>query len=154
MKDFILLIEDDPQQSETIKAALERRYGDVQVELVETEADFYTRLSSIPVGGERPRIVVCDVMLPWAFPAPDSPSQPPEVIRGTFREAGLRCWRRFREREDLRGVPWIYFTVLDAKTINLESHSDANTGYAQKAGGIEPLFEKINDIAQTHAGRP
>lgn len=146
MKTHFLLIEDDPQQSETIKSAIKRRYRDVEVELIETESDFCNRLAKISVLGEHPHMVICDVMLPWAFPSPDAPSPPSDVVTGTFRKAGLRCWERFRRREDLRSIPWIYFTVLDEKTIDLQSHSDEKTGYAQKAGSIEPLYAEIEEF--------
>lgn len=146
MKTHFILIEDDPQQSETIKSAIERRYRDVEVRLSETESDFYDRLDKIPVRGDHPHMVICDVMLPWAFPSPDAPPQPAEVAEGTFRKAGLRCWERFRQREDLRSIPWIYFTVLDEKTIDLESHFDDKTGYVQKAGSIEPLYAEIEEF--------
>lgn len=146
MKTQFILVEDDPQQSETIKSAIERRYRDVEVELLETESDFCNRLATIPVRGERPRMVICDVMLPWAFPSADAPLPPSDVSAGTFRKAGLRCWERFRQREDLRSIPWIYFTVLDETTIDLKSHSDERTGYAQKAGSIEPLYAEIEEF--------
>jgi len=146
MKTLILLIEDDCQQSETIKRAIERRYQSVSVELIESESDFCQRLHSLPDSKRKPRVVICDVMLPWASPAPDAPTQPREVAEGTFRKAGLRCWARFREHQDLRSVPWIYFTVLDEKTIDLKSYSDDKTGYVQKAGSIEPLFAEIDEF--------
>jgi CheY-like chemotaxis protein len=145
MKDVILLVEDDPQQSASIKAAVERHCRNAEVELLETESDFYARLAAITGSGTRPRMVICDVMLPWAFPDPDAPKAPPDVERGTFRKAGLRCWERFRQLDDLRRVPWIYFTVLDEKTIGFETHSDERTGYVQKAGSIAPLLQEIDE---------
>jgi len=146
MKTHFILVEDDPQQSETIKSAIKRRFRDVEVELLENESEFCNHLARIPVGREHPRAVICDVMLPYAFPSPDAPPAPPEVLKGTFRQAGLRCWERFRQREDLQSVPWIYFTVLDEKTIDLKSYSDERTGYAQKSGSIKPLLEEIEEF--------
>jgi CheY-like chemotaxis protein len=145
MKDIILLVEDDPQQSASIKAAVERHWRNADVELLETESDFYSRATAIAVAGAKPRMVICDVMIPWAFPDPDAPKAPPEVQEGTFRKGGLRCWKRFRQIEEFRQVPWIYFTVLDEKTIGFEEHSDERTGYVQKAGSIEPLLEEIDE---------
>jgi CheY-like chemotaxis protein len=146
MKDIIFLIEDDPQQSASIKAAIERRYRNAEVELLETESEFCNRIAELPAGGgRRPRIVVSDVMLPWAFPTSNTPEVPTEVVEGTFRKAGLRCWNRFRQREDLRQIPWIYFTVLDEKTIEFEKHSDEQTGYAQKSNQIDPLLDEMEE---------
>lgn len=115
MKTHFILIEDDPQQLESIKLAIERHYPGVEVQTLETESDFYDHLAQIPKFDERLRMVICDVMLPWAFPSVDAPLPPADVIKETFRKAGLRCWKKFRQREDLRSVPWIYFTVLDEK---------------------------------------
>lgn len=143
------MIEDDPQQSASIKAAIESHYRNVEVELLETESEFCNHVAKMPVGETRPHIVICDVMLPWAFPDPNAPEAPPEVVAGTFRNAGLRCWRRFRQREDLRSVPWIYFTVLDEKTIEFENHHDDRTGYVQKSGSIEPLLEEMEEWSET-----
>jgi len=44
MKTHFILVEDDPQQSETIKSAIEHRFRDVEVELLETESAFYEEL--------------------------------------------------------------------------------------------------------------
>ena len=145
MKDLIILIEDDPQQSASIMGAIKRRYRNTEVQLFETENAFCRRLPEI-VGGEPvPRMIISDVMLPWEFPEPDAPSPPEEVTGGTFRKAGLRCWERFRKRHDLKSIPWIYFTVLDAKTIEFDTYSDDRTGYTQKSGSIEPLLERMEE---------
>jgi DNA-binding NarL/FixJ family response regulator len=145
MKERILLIEDDPQQSSSIKAAIERRYRDLEVEVLETESEFCDRLAVLRVQDPKPRMVICDVMLPWSFPDPDAPIAPADVQEGTFRKAGLRCWRRFRRHKHLESVPWIYFTVLDERTIEYEAHSDNRTGYAQKSSSIKPLLEEMEE---------
>jgi hypothetical protein len=148
----IVLVEDDPQQSASIKAAIERRYRSAEVKLLETESEFYGFLAALPVGGAGLGMVVCDVMLPWSYPEPHAPVIPPEAREGTFRKAGLRCWGKFRERTDLRGIPWIYFTVLDEKAVEFEKYSDEQTGFAQKGSSIEPLFDEMEDFF--HADDP
>jgi hypothetical protein len=145
MKGHIILIEDDPQQSASIKAAIKRRYRNAEVELLETEAEFYKRLEATRPGGIRPRIVISDVMLPWAHPDPGAPAPGREVIEGTFRKAGLRCWAKSRESKELKTTPWVFFTVLDENTIEFATHSDERTGYARKGPSIEPLLEEIEE---------
>jgi DNA-binding NarL/FixJ family response regulator len=145
MKGHIILIEDDPQQSASIKAAIERRYQNAEVELLETEAEFYKRVEAAPSGGVRPRMIVCDVMLPWAHPDPGAPAPGPEVIEGKFRKAGLRCWVKSRESKELKSTPWVFFTVLDQSTIEFATHSDERTGYARKGPSIEPLLKEIEE---------
>jgi CheY-like chemotaxis protein len=146
MKETVYLVEDDPQQSATIKDAIERRYNNIKVELLETESEFRECLDSLATHQKPPRLVICDVMLPWAFPAPNAPPPPPEVEKGTFREAGLRCWERFREVPAYKEIPWIYFTVLDVNTIDYTHHSDGKTGYSQKSGSLNPLFVEIEEF--------
>lgn len=143
MKSLALLIEDDPQQSETIKEVVESRYRNLEVKWIETESDFYNYLESLTEDEKLPSVVICDVMLPWAFPAPGSPHQPMEVTKGTFRKAGLRCWKKFRQQEAASSIPWIHFTVLDKKTIDFNNNSDSKTGYAEKAGSIQPLIAEM-----------
>jgi CheY-like chemotaxis protein len=142
----IVLVEDDPQQSASIKAAIGHRYRDAEVKLLETESEFYGFLAALPVGGGGLRMVICDVMLPWAYPEPDAPAAPQKVREGTFRTAGLRCWQKFREQTGLRGIPWIYHTVLDEKAVELENYSDEQTGFIQKSSSIDPLLEEMEDF--------
>lgn len=149
MKDLILLVEDDPQQSESIKRAIQGRYQSADVKLVETESEFYDWVDRIPDVGPHPRVVICDVMLPWTFPSLNAPKPPSDVSKGTFRKAGLRCWKKFRQREHFRTVPWIYFTVLDEKTIEFANNRDNRTGFAQKSGPIEDLLEEMEEWSDT-----
>ncbi|MCX6878529.1 MAG: hypothetical protein NTW21_32650 [Verrucomicrobia bacterium] len=146
MKDVILLLEDDPQQSAIIMAAVERQCPNAEVELLETESDFYARIDRITPDGSRPLMVISDVMMPWAFPDPAAPAPPRAVVEGTFRNAGFRCWEQFRQRDDMRCVPWIYFTVLEDKTIECVKYTDERTGYVHKGNSIEPLLQKIDEF--------
>ncbi len=146
MNHLIFLVEDDPQQAWSIAKAIRQHDHAADIEVIETESEFYERLNRIPLAGPRPDIVICDVMLPWTFPSPDASKPPPEVKAGTFRKAGLRCWARFRTRPDLRTVPWVYFTVLDANTIELPAHSDEQTSHVQKFGPLEPLIDEMRKL--------
>ena len=85
-------------------------------------------------------------MLPWIFPELVTPDIPDEVKVGTFRKAGLRCWKWFRQYPCFQRVPWIYFTILDDVTIEFSKHADLLTGYVQKAGSIKPLFEEMEEL--------
>ncbi len=145
MKDRIILIEDDPHQSASIKAAVESHYRNVEVEVLETESEFCERVAGMTLNGPKPSMIICDIMLPWAFPEAGAPKAPPDVGEGTFCKAGVRCWERLRKREDLRSVPWIFFTVLDERTIEFEKHRDDKTAYVQKSGSMEPLLQKIQE---------
>lgn len=147
---WILLLEDDPEQARSIKGAIERRFSNVQVVAEETESEFYQRLHSLATGHDLPLAVIADVMVPWAYPDPDAPVPPDDVRVGTFRKAGLRCWARFRSHASLKEVPWVYFTVLDDETIEFDAHSDARTRYVQKSGSIQPLLEELEEFKDPH----
>ncbi|MCX6724068.1 MAG: hypothetical protein NT155_02735 [Candidatus Staskawiczbacteria bacterium] len=144
----IILIEDDPQQALAIMSAVNRRFTDFAVRLVETESEFYEFIARLPAQGEKPIMVISDVMLPWAFGETPIP-KPQGVEEGGFRMAGTRCWKKFRQREDLRQIPWIYFTVLDDQTIEFAQNHDEKTGYVQKGKSIEPLLMEIEDWLET-----
>ncbi len=146
MADEILIVEDDPQQSESIRDAIRRCYRGAVVEILETEYEFRRRMDRIPKEGPKPRMVICDVMLPWAYPDPDAPSAPPDVQEGTFRMAGVRCYDCFRRREDLKEIPWIYFTVLDKETIEYEKHSDERASFVQKSSSINVLLDEMRQM--------
>jgi hypothetical protein len=152
MRDRVILVEDDPEQSASIKAAVRARYRNAEVEILETEGELYRRVASLPPGGGDLRMVICDVMLPWAYPDRGSPKPPQEVVEGTFRKAGVRCWRKLRQRQDLRDIPWIYFTILDERAFEFARYSDDRTGYAQKANSIEPLLDEMGECFR--AGDP
>lgn len=140
---LIILIEDDPIQSETIRYALQKRFRGIEIVVVETESDFRTGLSGI-LGAKRPKAVVSDVMLPWCHPSPESLPAPKEVIKGTFRSAGTRCHDWFRKQ--FEDVLWVYFTVLDEETIGFKKHSNQFTRYAQKSGSLDSLVKQIEEF--------
>src|SRR3712207_5235773 len=101
----ILLLEDDPLQSEQIAHDLKTRLAPIQVEVehIATEYDFRQRIDRIGAGGGGPAsallpdvaildvLVIADVMLPWTTPDPNSPKTPPDVMKEGFLTAGLRC---------------------------------------------------------------
>lgn len=142
----ILLVEDDPQQAESISRAIQKRFPQYAVKVVDTEYTFRTYVEEMVRIASIPQMVICEVMLPWEYPEPVTPDTPPEVKEGTFRKAGLRCWRYFREKVEFQRVPWIYFTVLDDITIEFAQHADLLTSYVQKSGSILPFLEEMEDM--------
>ena len=142
MDNYIILIEDDPPQLEQNKKVLEKAFPELKVETLETESDFYGAVEGM-TEKKKPRAVLCDVMLPWSFPAPDAPQAPKTVMSEGFRKAGVRCWKLFRSKSCLREVPWIYFTILDELTIEYAQNRDAHTRYIKKTKDIEPLLREV-----------
>ena len=139
----VVLVEDDPEQANSIKACIMRHLVDVDVEVIEDESDFCEWLARLAPGDPAtPVLIVSCIMMPWDS---ERLTDPPEASKD-FRWAGLRCWKRFRERADLKNIPWIYFTVLDELTMQFEKNHDMFTGYAQKSGSIDPLLLEIDSI--------
>lgn len=143
--DLLLVIEDDPIQSETILSVLRQAFPCYEVVLAETESDFRAYVASL-AHSHRIVAVVSDVMMPWCHPSDKSPTPPREVLMGTYRQAGTRCFDWFRKR--LQKTPWVYFTVLDESTIDFERHSDKQTRYVQKSGSISSLIEAVRGLIE------
>ena len=146
MKLEIKLIEDQPGQMKTIKEAIEARYRDARVQTFETERSFRDYLNiSAAEHAAPPEVVISDVMVRWDFPEPDAEAPPPDVKGGTFREAGLRCFKQARKM-GLAEVPWVYFTVLDADTVRNADTYDDLTHHVQKSGSLVPLFTELDNL--------
>lgn len=88
----IILVEDDPLQREILVCELESEFPQLKIIAITTESAFVSRLDELVA--LRPELLVIDVMLLWAYPAPDTPS-PPVNYEG-FARAGLRCLRLWR----------------------------------------------------------
>jgi DNA-binding NarL/FixJ family response regulator len=152
MHDHIVVVEDDPPQTQTIKEDIEQSFPQLKVDVLETESDFYSALSDMDEQ-HKPCLVICDTMLPWYHPNPDNPDPPAEVKEeGAWRKAGIRCWKEFRKIRHLHGVPWIYYTVLDEKAIDFRTNSDRATSYVQKTNSSEPLLRQLRLCLKTRDG--
>ena len=139
----VVLVEDDLLQANSIKVCIMRHLVDVEVEVIEDESDFCEWLARLAPGdSSAPVLIVSCMMMPWDS---ERLTDPPEVSKD-FRFAGSRCWKRFRERADLKHIPWIYNTVLDELTMQFEKNCDIFTGYAQKSRSIDPLLSEIDSL--------
>ncbi len=152
MKKIVLLVENRPALAHPVRCAIEREFDDFEVVTVETENDFRLNMDSFLGNGTCPLAVISEVMLPWVQAGPEVPAIPPEVKKGTFRKAGTRCWKLFRQHRQFQTIPWIYFTFLNKATIGFDRHSDELTALVEKDGGITPLLEKLGDLLHDSAG--
>ncbi len=146
MKPIVLLIEDDPKQTKTIVDALKKVFPDVEDILTLTDED--SALICIRELKKGPYFVVSGVMMPW-FNSETRRRQffttpPYGFSNDSWRSAGTRLWKEFRKM--FPTVPWIYFTILDAKTIDFDANTDLYTGYVQKEGPLNPLIEEIREL--------
>ena len=139
----ILLLENNPHHSNTIESSVLAMYQGLEIELITNEEGFMDRISAMTLDGVCPwAFVISGVLLPW--------SEKIGSRQGAdFRGAGIRCWKNFRLCLS-HNIPWIYYTILDDRTMCFDENSDELTFYIQKAGSIQPLLGLIGDVLACH----
>lgn len=108
----IVLVEDDPLQSETTANALRRGFGDAEIECIETEHDFMTSLARWRCAP--PALFIVDVMLPWLLPGDEETLPAPA---GGYRLAGVRCAKAVLAEARISSVPIILHSVIYPEVI-------------------------------------
>src|SRR5690242_8194456 len=111
----LLLVEDDPLQSEEFQEALVEAFPNAVVDSVTSECEFYKLLDQMEL--EPYDLIIMDVMLRWADPGRNIPEPPAEVLREEYYRAGFRCVSRLAERRKLKNTNVILFTVLQQTDI-------------------------------------
>lgn len=154
--DVIWLVEDDDRQAATLEQFLVQQHPRVskgEVVRIPTESQFLDKLREVfERKAKRPRLVIADVMLPWAFigMVPEGIEQPPEVsTTHGFRSAGARCWTALRARErtaNTKSTPFVFHTVLPKDEFGFNQHSDKSTGYIAKDQPFSRLRKTIEDL--------
>ena len=109
---YLLVVEDDPEQAEAIANALRRRCRNHDVLVVETESEFRRRLAEI--SEHPPDVAIIDVILRWSDPDPPIPKRPAGVDEGGIQKAGLRCEQLLVLNPATAQVPVIFYTVTHA----------------------------------------
>ncbi len=149
----IVIVEDDPIQAGLIRDALHEAFPHVDLQHVSTESEF--RLSLEGLAAVPPAVIVLDVMLRWADPAPDMPPRPPDVAHEGFSRAGLRCQRLLVEHPKLRKVPVILYTVLDRNSVEHGSGAAPTPArYLQKGSDLGPLVEDVRRVIKAPRATP
>src|ERR671921_412520 len=111
MATYIVIVEDDHLQEGPLSDSLSRAIPGAELVTLTTEQEFR---NFVPRLRERPPdLIVMDVMLRWAYPEPDAPPPPEDVIKEGFYRAGLRCARLLADDETLNDVPVILHTILE-----------------------------------------
>jgi len=144
MKPIVLLIENDAKQAKTIRKALEKAFPEIEIITLIDEESAITHFGTLT---EEPYFVASDVMLPWfdSSRSESTISPPADYPRESgFRLTGTRLWKEFRKK--FPEVIWVYFTILDPSTINLNENTDLYTGYVQKDGPVDPFIREIREL--------
>jgi DNA-binding response OmpR family regulator len=139
---YILLVEDDYLQADWIEASLKTAFGNIQVERIATEQEFYARVPEIVANP--PDVIVIDVMLRWTDPSREMVEPPPAVEKDGFYRAGIRCQEKLAEQKETSQIPIVLYTVLER--IDLEQEIDGlskSVTYLRKDSDSTSLTDQI-----------
>jgi len=143
----VLVVEDDHTQADSIERALRRNFRDIDMLRISTENQFRDEFSL--VRQKPPDLILLDIMLRWAEPAPEMPIPPVDVQREGFYRGGLRCLKMILEAEETRRVPVILYSVIyrDAIRADLEG-LPYHVLYVQKGSTETSLVRNFRSILQ------
>ena len=134
----ILIVEDIEQQAAWLTEKLKGLFPRATVRHIRTESGFidgFDEISDTP-----PDLVLMDMMLRWADPAPDAPMTP-QAYAG-FQRAGLRCVNMLQSHPGTSRVPIIITTVLE--DVDFEpGELPANVSLVTKEVDPSGLFAEI-----------
>jgi CheY-like chemotaxis protein len=140
---YILVVEDDHLQAQSVISSLEREFTDCKPDSISTEYEFRSRLPDI--ARNPPDLIVMDVMLRWTDPAPDQTRSPEDVTDKPHR-AGFRCQELMASNEKTKNIPLILYTVLEKADIQHEFQKPIGSDvYMQKGADNTPLIRKIRE---------
>lgn len=135
----LLLVEDDPLQSEAIVEGLEGAFPDAEVKHIRTEKEFIDRIDEIV--RFKPDAAIFDVMLRWADPDDIVAGEIPEVVtREKHYRAGLRCQQMLARQMDEHGIPFFLYTILEEADL---SEVPPGLTHVRKGPDIQPLLIKL-----------
>jgi CheY-like chemotaxis protein len=151
MDRYIVIVEDDHLQEGPLEDQIRDTFPSARIRTVATEEEFRTRLDDFR--RDPPDLFVMDVMLRWSYPSPASTPAPPDVARGGYQRAGLRCVRLMAEDPALRDVPVVFYTILERSDLDRDSDQvpEADTTYVRKSTDPEVLVRKIRGLLRARA---
>ncbi|MGB7923155.1 MAG: hypothetical protein WCF57_07915 [Pyrinomonadaceae bacterium] len=144
---YVLIVEDDKVQYQFLKKALEDSASiNVDVERISTEKGFRDKFPDIALN--KPNVILMDIMLRWADPAPDLAPPPPEVKNDGFYRAGLRCERMLAGDERTNDIPVIIYSVLEYDDLGDERPQRPEVKYMDKDFDAKAIERMIREIAR------
>jgi CheY-like chemotaxis protein len=149
MAGYLVVVEDDHLQEGPLEDHLREAFPSADVQTVPTEKDFRRLLPQLR---ERPPdAVVLDVMLRWEFPSRDSPPPPADVESGGYYRAGLRCAQLLAADDRLRGVPVVFYTILERADLDRDGVALADTiRYVRKSSDLDVLTRALKESIRAH----
>jgi CheY-like chemotaxis protein len=139
---YVLIVEDDWAQYEFISQALLNLKPVPRVVRFGNEKEFNDRFEEL--AADRPDVILMDIMLRWANPAPQMEQPPEEVKRDGFYRAGLRCERMLAGDERTKEIPVIIHSVLSLEPEDLPKR--AGVKFLPKNFDIKELARELRNV--------
>jgi len=145
----ILVVEDDPLQSDSLLKVLKRSFANVRFDpILKSEAAFCFAIDQI--FSDPPDIILIDVMLRWTEKrGSDAPVPPALVDEEGYYRAGIRCQRLAAEFEKKTGktIPIVLLTILDAGTLRKDTSAlPPHVAHVKKEADPIELIAKIREL--------
>lgn len=147
---YIVVVEDDKLQYEWLDRCLRQSkpLKVTRLERIKTEKEFYDRFDEI--ASDPPNVILLDIMLRWADPAPNLTPPPPEVGQEGFFRAGLRCEQKLATDARTKNIPIIIYSVLEREDLGPEQPNRAKVKFLGKdfqERAIEVAIREMTDPA-------
>jgi len=151
MDHHIVIVEDDHLQEGPLEDQIRDAFSPARITTVATEEEFRRRLGDFR--RDPPDLFVMDLMLRWSYPSRTAIPAPPDVARGGYQRAGLRCARLMAEDPALCEVPVVFYTILERSDLDrdLDQVPGADTAYVRKSTDPEVLVRKIRALLRARA---
>lgn len=148
---YILIIEDDKLQFETIQNAIKksRAFSTARIERIVTESEFRSRFEEI--ASNTPDAIILDIMLRWADPAPDMPLPPPQIAEQGFYRAGVRCQRMLADDSRTKNIPIVVYTILENEDLLGEISERPQVSFLEKYFDPKEIEERLEKLILGHS---
>lgn len=142
---YILIVEDDYSQAELIEDAFRKDpyFAQAEFDRISTESHFRMRFDEI--ARNPPDVIILDVMLRWADPAPDMEPPPAEVRSEGFWRAGIRNAKLLAQDPRTKDIPSVLYTIsedVDIKGMGWEPKPH----YLAKDSALDPLVHLVRSL--------
>lgn len=138
---YIIVLEDDPHQSETLKESLSGAFPNLGIKMFATESEFRQGIDELQASDIA--CVILDAMVPWSFPSENMPIPPQEVQEGGIYLAGKRCADYVSTRFN-KSVPICVRTVLTQADAGITEKDHAH--FQEKAPSNGELIKALQRL--------
>jgi DNA-binding NarL/FixJ family response regulator len=143
----IVVLQDEYLDREDIAKFLKREFPRFNVLMLGTEAEFHSVFPQFIAAP--PALALLDMRGKWTYPAPEMLPPPPEVLAGTGREVGARCWKMLRGNPRTAKTPVIFYTLIDERrTAGDAAVADPLVKFVEKGGTDREVIAAMRKFLQ------